>query len=466
MNGRGGGGGGGGPRSGGPRGGEQRGGGQRGPRAPGSALRASATRVVNAVVTQGRSLDDALAHAVARHPITARDHALLAAIVYGVVRHYRRLGWQAERMLERPLRDAPLIEVLLRVGLYQLLDLRVPDHAAIAATTGAAPMLDAEWAGSLVNALLRRTQRERDALAEPEAPAIRHSCPDWLLARLEADWGEARAEQMIATANVQAPMTLRVNRRRMDPAAYRARLARAGMAADAVAGAPDAVVLGAPSAVDDLPGFARGSVSVQDASAQLAADLLDVASGQRVLDACAAPGGKAAHLLERCPDAALTALDVDRERLQQVDATLRRIGLRARLVAADACDTGRWWDGAAFDRILIDAPCSGTGVIRRHPDIKWLRRETDIAALATRQRALLDALWPLLAPGGRLVFATCSVLREEGADVVDAFVADQGDAVPATPDLPVGERDGPGWRIAPGGEWDGFFYALLERAHG
>lgn len=434
--------------------------GPRAARAPGALLRATAARVLHAVTGQGKSLDEALAFAERRSHLDARDRSLLAAIVYGTLRHWRRLGVQAEGLMTRPLRDAPMVDALLRAGIFQMLELRIPDHAVVAATAGAAPLIDAEWAAPLINALLRRAQREPEAMALPEDAAVLHSWPDWLAQRLRADWGDA-ADAMLATANAQAPMTLRVNRRRMSAADYRARLARGGQQARPLEGVPEALVMETPCEVDTLPGFARGSVSVQDASAQLAAGLLDVHPGQRVLDACSAPGGKAAHILERCPDAELVALDSDRRRIRTVDATLQRIGLKAALASADAADTARWWDGRPFDRILIDAPCSGTGVARRHPDIKWLRRESDIAALAATQRRLLEALWPLLAPGGRLVFATCSLLRAEGVDVVSAF-SDQHAVADGTPELPVGTRESMGWRIPAGGDWDGFYYAVLR----
>lgn len=430
--------------------------------APGAPVRAAAAHVIQAVMQHGRSLDDALAFATSRNRFDARDHALLSAMVYGVLRHYRRLGWQLEQMMDRPLRDAPLVDALLRVGLYQMHDMRIPDHAVVSATTSAASLLQAEWAGSLVNALLRRSQREPERLEPPEDPAIRHSWPNWLADALRHDWGEA-ADAILAEGSAQAPMTLRVNRRRMSADDYRARLSRMGREARTLPEAPEALVLEQAGEVDALPGFARGSVSVQDASAQLAAPLLDVQPGQRVLDACSAPGGKAAHLLERCPKAQLTALDSDRARLQRVDETLRRVGVQATLVAADATDTARWWDGAPFDRILIDAPCSGTGVIRRHPDIKWLRRVGDVRALAKTQQQLLETLWPLLAPGGRMVFATCSILRAEGRDVVAHFLERHPEAESPSCDLPVGAADGAGWRIAPGGDWDGFYYAVLSR---
>lgn len=431
--------------------------------APGAPVRAAAAHVIQAVINHGRSLDDALAFATSRNRFDSRDHALLSAMVYGVLRHYRRLGWQLEQMMDRPLRDAPLVEALLRVGLYQMHDMRIPDHAVVSATTAAATLLHAEWAGSLVNALLRRSQREPERLEPPDDMAILHSWPNWMVETIRRDWGE-QAETVLAEGSAQAPMTLRVNRRRMTAADYIARLSQGGRVARPLAEAPDAVVLETAGEVDALPGFARGSVSVQDASAQLAVQLLDVQPEHRVLDACSAPGGKAAHILESCPKAQLTALDSDRSRLQSVAETLRRVGAQASLIAADAADTKRWWDEKPFDRILIDAPCSGTGVVRRHPDIKWLRRVSDVRTLSKTQEQLLNALWPLLAPGGRLVFATCSILRSEGREVVDHFLQRHPEARALPCDLPVGTADGAGWRIAPGGDWDGFYYAVLSRS--
>jgi len=430
--------------------------------APGAPVRAAAAHVIQAVIHHGRSLDDALAFAASRNRFDTRDHALLSAMVYGVLRNYRRLGWQLEQMMERPLRDAPLVDALLRVGLYQMHDMRTPDHAVVAATTAAATLLQAEWAGALVNALLRRSQREPERLEPPEDAAIRYSWPNWMVETVRRDWGE-QADEILAAGSAQAPMTLRVNRRRMTAADYVARLSQNGRGARQLSGAPDAVVLETPCEVDELPGFTRGSVSVQDASAQLATHLLAAEPHQRVLDACSAPGGKAAHILETCPKAHVTALDNDRSRLQRVDETLRRVGLQASLVAADAIDTKRWWDGTPFDRILIDAPCSGTGVVRRHPDIKWLRRVSDVRALARIQQQLLETLWPLLAPGGRLVFATCSILRSEGHEVVNHFLQRHPQAQVQPCDLPVGTPDDAGWRIPPGGDWDGFYYAVLQR---
>lgn len=425
----------------------------------GAATRAAAARAV-AGVLQGQSLDAVLP--AAQTGLAAADQSLAAALAYGVIRDYRRLATIADGLLRRPPPRSVL--ALILVGFHQLTAMRIPPHAAVHATVAATGPLKKPQHRGLVNAVLRRFQREsRERIAAlPDAPGVQHSHPDWLVARLREDWPDNWPALLVAN-NQPAPMTLRVNTRRAPRDAYRDRLHAAGMVAHPHLHAAEALALDAPVGVTSLPGFADGDVSVQDAAAQLAAALLAIEPGMRVLDACSAPGGKAAHCLELV-DCELVALDSDPNRLERVAETLGRLGLRdgATLQAADAMVVDDWWDGRPFDRILIDAPCTGTGVIRRHPDIKWLRRQTDPAALAVRQRALLDALWPLLAPGGRLVYATCSVLAVEGAEAVAGFCGDQ----PAARPLPIaedwGETAGAGRRIAPGeADMDGFFYAVI-----
>jgi 16S rRNA (cytosine967-C5)-methyltransferase len=431
--------------------------------AEGAAPRAAAARAV-AAVARGHSLDAALA--AERPALAAPDRALAAALVYGVLRERRLLQALAGGLWRRP--PKPLLAALILVGLYQLRSMRVPAHAAVHATVAAADLLQQPRARSLVNALLRRYQREADALeaALDDSPAVRESHPDWLVERLGRDW-PGRWRELLAAGNRPAPMTLRVNRRRTDAATYRETLAAAGHAARPHPFAPDALVLEAPCPVEELPGFADGAVSVQDAAAQLAAPLLDPQPGQRILDACAAPGGKAAHCLELVDcgaDCELLALDIDAGRVKAVDATFARLNLAGQTRCANATTPDAWWDGRPFDRILVDAPCTGTGVIRRHPDIKWLRRETDVAALAERQRALLDALWPLLAPGGALLYATCSLLRAEGADVAAGFLADTAGAAEDPIDAEWGEPEAVGRRIFTGeADMDGFYYARLHK---
>ncbi|GAC1629368.1 MAG: 16S rRNA (cytosine(967)-C(5))-methyltransferase RsmB [Nevskia sp.] len=425
-------------------------------------VRAAAARAVAAVMT-GSNLDDALAAVSA--PLSAADLSLLKAIAYGVVREYSVLTWLAGQMLQKPLRDEPLVEALLACGLYQLRSMRVPAHAAVAETVAAAELLGKPWAKGLSNALLRRFQREQAELEPrlPPDPALRQSYPEWLVQQLKRDW-PASWRSVLAAGNTQGPLSLRVNRQRGTRAAFLAALDAAGMAYRVPAMAPDAVVLAEAVPVERIPGFAEGRVSVQDLSAQLAAQLLDVQPGLRVLDACAAPGGKTAHILEAGHEGLdVIAIDTAPARLARMRETLGRLGLDAMLLQADAGEPASWWKGKKFDRILIDAPCSGTGVIRRHPDIKWLRRESDIAAMSAQQGRLLRALWPLLKPQGVLVYATCSILKAEGEDVARWFMAQHKDAVeqviePA-PDADWGEDCGLGRRIEPGEDFDGFYYA-------
>ncbi|HEX5421303.1 MAG TPA: 16S rRNA (cytosine(967)-C(5))-methyltransferase RsmB, partial [Gammaproteobacteria bacterium] len=352
------------------------------------------------------------------------------------------------------------LAALLRVGLLQIERLRIPDHAAVAATVAAAPLLGLSRAKGLVNAVLRRFLREREALAAllPEAPAALYSHPQWLIDLLERDWPEDW-RRLLEAGNAQPPMWLRVNLARTTRDAYRERLAAAGLEASCSDRAPGALLLAEPCPTASLPGYAEGFVSVQDAAPQLAAALLDLAPGQRVLDACAAPGGKTAHILESCPGVAeLWALDRDPARLVNLRDNLDRLGLDARLMPADAAEPALWWDGRLFDRILLDAPCSALGVIRRHPDIKLLRTPDDIERAAVRQAALLAALWPLLAPGGRFVYATCTLARRENREQIEAFLAAHNDA--QAPEAPAALH----LEIASGeANMDGFYYACMDK---
>lgn len=425
--------------------------------AAGAGVRALAARVVSEVIDRGRSMDTALASVPAAWPDA--DRGLVNAIAYGVIRDYRRLDAMLAPRLKRV--PQPLLKALLLVGLYQLESMRVPAHAAVHATVAATRELQLGRARGLVNAVLRG--HVRDGAPElSSAPGIRYSHPDWLVDAIAADWPE-RATDVLAGNNIQAPMHLRVNHRVTDREAYLATLAEAGIDARAMPENDVGITLAEPVSARALPGFAAGRVSIQDGAAQLAAALVDAGDGERVLDACAAPGNKSAHLLERA-DIDLLALDIDAERVATLEQTLQRLQLSARMRAADALDTRDWWDGVPFDHILLDALCSGTGVIRRHPDIKWLRRADDIAAATRRQAALLRALWPTLAPGGRLVYATCSVLQAEGMDVVSDFLGEYPDAREQVIAADWGEPVAVGRRIAPGQHgFDGFYYAVMTR---
>ncbi|HLF12714.1 MAG TPA: 16S rRNA (cytosine(967)-C(5))-methyltransferase RsmB [Gammaproteobacteria bacterium] len=427
----------------------------------GAEVRATAATVLARVLRDGMAAEDALARASTS---ATRDAALLAALVFGALRWHHRLQWQAEQLLNRPLKVKQTeLAALLRIGLLQLQYLRIPDHAAVSATVDAAALLGLRDAGGLVNAVLRRFQRER---AELEARVIgdRQACfshPQWLIELIEQDWPNDW-RRILEQNNVPPPMWLRVNLRRVTRADYLARLAAAGVTATASPQAEAAVLLAEPQPVDSLPGFAEGHVSVQDAAAQLAVGFLAAQPGDRVLDACAAPGGKTGHILEACESLQeLWALDRDPERLEKVADNLTRLGLTAAVVRGDATHPEEWWDGQPFDRILLDAPCTATGVIRRHPDIKVLRRPEDIQRVTGLQARLLKALWGLLAPGGRLVYATCSVLKQENDEQVLRFLGNTPDAELAGS---AAVSLGAGFQTLPGeANMDGFYYACLDK---
>lgn len=430
-------------------------------RPAGTETRVAAARVLDGVLHRGRSLRVELAAALPRLD-DPRDRALVEAICFAALRNRGRYDDALAAWMPRPLpaRERPL-RALLHAGFAQLDPLQLPAHAALAATVEAARALGRPRQAGLVNALLRRAQRDGLPPADPAA-----AWPAWLLARLHADW--PRDIDAILSASAQpGPMWLRVNRRQGSREAYLERLREAGIDAAVQDGLPDAVRLDRPLPVASLPGFGDGAVSVQDGSAQLVADALAPAPGARVLDACAAPGGKTAHLLERDPQLRMLALDIDPGRLQRIGQGLARLGLAAQatLKAADAARPDTWWDGEPFDAILLDAPCSATGVVRRQPDVLIHRRERDIAGLAALQAALLDALWPTLARGGTLVYATCSILRQEGAGQVEAFLARTPGAASQALDDRFGRADGPGRQRLPGERgMDGFFVARLRRS--
>jgi 16S rRNA (cytosine967-C5)-methyltransferase len=429
-------------------------------------VRAQAARAVHAVRVEGRSLTFALADAA--EGVAMRDQALLQELCYGTLRLLPRLDMLIAILLTRPLRRADrILQALMAVGLYQLVNTRIPSHAAVAATVAATRTLGHPRAAGLVNATLRRFQREQHELLErvgtdPGDPAL---FPAWLIERLEAAWPD-QWQNIVAVSNQRPPMTLRVNRLKADPDDYAARLAAAGIGARALSQSPVALMLDEPVPAQRLPGFAEGLVSVQDASAQQAARLLAPQPGETVLDACAAPGNKTAHLLEHAgPELQVTAVDLDAARLAALRDNVQRLGLEARVFAADARDAASDWPGAPYDRILLDAPCSATGVIRRHPDIKYLRRDSDIATLIDTQDALLASLWSVLRPGGRLLYATCSVLPDENQRRIDAFLAVHGDARVLPLDLPGAVHCNPGAQLLPASNGgDGFYFALLERA--
>ncbi|TBR36510.1 MULTISPECIES: 16S rRNA (cytosine(967)-C(5))-methyltransferase RsmB [Dyella] len=425
--------------------------------------RALAAQALAEVALRGASSRDAMERYAPRLP-DSRDRALLMALVSDGARWWLRFDAAVDRLLEKPLRQKePAIHALLVLGLVQLEILELPDYAAVAATVQAARALQRPRLAGLVNAVLRRWQRERtEHLAALDAkPQTRHAHPAWLAKAIARDWPE-QADAVMTANNIEPPLMLRANRRRTTREALLATWAAAGIEAGPHPWLADGIVLPHSTDVTRMPGFAEGLFAVQDGAAQAAADLADVRDGQRVLDACAAPGGKACHLLERA-DIDLTAVEFDAGRAQRIQQNLDRLGLKARLIVGDASQP-TWWDGKPFARILMDAPCSATGVLRRRPDVRLHRRETDIPAMVAQQSAILAGLWPLLAQGGKLVYVTCSLLRAENEAVVRAFADKHADAHAIAFSLPDGHLAQPGWQILPGdGDLDGMYYAVLEK---
>ncbi|KVV01589.1 MULTISPECIES: 16S rRNA (cytosine(967)-C(5))-methyltransferase RsmB [Pseudomonas] len=425
--------------------------------------RLAAAKALTAVLNGKASLNSSLPLQLDK--VEARDRGLTQDLAFGTARWQPRLSALANKLLQKPFKAADAdVEALLLVGLYQLLYTRIPAHAAIGETVGCADKLKKPWAKALLNAVLRNAQRESETLLTEleHDPVVRTAHPRWLQKSLKAFWPE-QWEAICAANNAHPPMILRVNRRHHSRDAYLQLLIEADIEAQPCTFSQDGIVLAEACDVRNLPGFAEGWISVQDEAAQLAADLLDLAPGQRVLDACCAPGGKTCHILEVEPKlAGVVAVDLEAKRLVRVRENLERLGLSAELIAADGRDTATWWDGKPFQRILLDAPCSATGVIRRHPDIKLTRQPDDIAALATLQGELLDAMWPTLDVGGILLYATCSTLPTENTEVIEAFLA----RTPGARELDIAGQFGlkqPHGRqlLAQQGGHDGFYYAKL-----
>ena len=424
--------------------------------------RALAARVVHDVVGARRFLDVALAERLATLPASTPT-ALIQELAYGTLRWYHQLRGVGELYLSKPLKPKDGdIHALLLIGIYQLQHLRVAAHAAVSETVRAAEMLGKPWAKGLLNACLRGVLREpeRVAVAVAGSDEFRYSHPRWLIERLQQTYPD-RWQTILTANNERPPMTLRVNRRVTTATDYLALLHDAGIAATPMPALDSAIVLTEPMPVTSLPRFADGWVSVQDAAAQWAAYLLDPAPGSRVLDACIAPGGKAAHLLERQPTIELVGIDIDGARLRRVRDNFTRLRLTAEVIEGDASTPDVWWDGRPFDAILVDAPCSATGVLRRHPDIKVRRHPDDLAALTATQARILRGVWPCLRPGGKLLYATCSILPTENQLQMEAFVALHPTA--KLDPVKAGAASN-GWQILPGDDaMDGFYYAGVHK---
>lgn len=428
--------------------------------AHGSASRAAAAQVLFEVLQNGRSLSQVIPSFTS--DLDGRDRALTQQLCYGVLRFLPSLNFVLKPLLQKPFkRQQAVLNELLLVGAYQLLYLRTADHGAVSATVDASKLLGQQRVSGVINGVLRNLQRQRESVLAQLAQhaELEHNHPRWLADIIQQAYPE-QAGQIFTANNQQPPLWLRINTQQHDPDHYRKLLQQAGVEFIEQSPLSSAIQLTQATDVTRLPGFAEGAVSVQDIAAQHAAWLLDAQANERILDCCAAPGGKTAHILERQPTAQVVALDSDATRLQRINENLTRLQLHAEVIHADATATANWWDGQLFDRILLDAPCSATGVIRRHPDIKWLRRASDIAELVTTQATILDALWPTLKIGGRLLYATCSILPAENSEQIKGFIARHRDAIQLAT-APNGSVD---WQWLPGdANGDGFYYAILEK---
>jgi 16S rRNA (cytosine967-C5)-methyltransferase len=416
----------------------------------------AASQIVQQVMVDGRNLNQVLDESLRKKSVwTPAQRAALQDLSYGTLRYFGQLEGLLSLLLHNPLSDER-IRYLLLVALYQLQYSKAAQHAVVDHAVKSAQMQHVKVSG-LVNAILRNFLRNQTQLLQQVVQRVeaKHNHPNWWIAELKTQYGAASIA-ILAAGNQHPPMTLRVNQRRGSTGDYLAKLTEQQIAATIIA--PDAIQLEKPVGVDKLPGFFDGLVSVQDAGAQIAATLLDVHDGMRVLDACAAPGGKTAHILERAT-VDLLAVDKDEKRLQRVAENLQRLGLSASLKVGDAAQPDDWWDGKLIDRILADVPCSASGVVRRHPDIKWLRRRTDLAGFAAQQLDMLQALWRVLAQDGKLLYATCSVFQQENEHVIAAFLDQQKDAQR----LPISLPDNSSGQLLPNDQHDGFFYALLQK---
>jgi 16S rRNA (cytosine967-C5)-methyltransferase len=431
-------------------------------------LRLWAARAASVVIDGGRSSNDAISGVLLTNSASGRDQALVKEMALGVIRWYWTLEEILQRLLKTRIRNKDRdIFFLLMIGVYQLKFMRIPAHAAVDATVQACEPAGKPWAKSLVNGVLRNYARHSaDIDRQLTSDAARFSHPDWIRARVVTAWPQAW-KKILDANNAHPPMCLRVNLGRIERNEYLGQLQKAGIGAGIDPHAATGLIVDKPVAVESLPGFYQGWASVQDTAAQLVVPALDLQPGHRVLDACAAPGSKTAHMLESEPELSeVIAVDIDRERVKRLRQTLERLQLTAQCIVADVAQVDTWWDGVPFDRVLIDAPCSGSGVIRRHPDIKHNRQPADVDALCKIQARLLQSLWPLVASGGRLMYVTCSVFPEENQNQICAFLDRHPETIVESLPIQVGIDCAVGRQTLPGvHDMDGFFFSMLRRGN-
>jgi len=429
-------------------------------------IRALAAKCCYSVIDQGRSLSDELPKQ--QDKAALKDKGLLQEICYGVLRYLPELEHDVRALMQKPLTGKQRVfHFLLLVGVYQIKYMRIPDHAAVSETVAATGALKNRQMKALVNGVLRNFVRASENTTphkqETLPASIQYNHPGWFIKKIQKAY-PIKWQQILEANQQKPPMWLRVNQQHHTSTEYQNLLTTAGIDVNTMDPLSHAIELTRPTDVTKLPGFEQGWISVQDGAAQEAARLLNCQHGDIVLDCCAAPGGKTCHILEQTSDiASMTAIDVEAGRLVRVEENLARLGLKAKVIAADAANSKTWWDGQQFDRILLDAPCSGTGVIRRHPDIKWLRKASDIDVLVTLQQQILKETWSLLKPGGTLLYATCSILPQENSEQIHNFIENNTDAELVNIDgNDTSEKNIVGWQLLPGeNNMDGFYYAKL-----
>ena len=455
---------------------------------PSSKSKPSSTKAVSArlqalwwlvaVSKDGRSVNDLLANRD-DYLVSSAEVAFAKQLLFGSLRYFHQMKAILDQLLNKPLKqkDSDIFAILV-LGVYQLRYLSVPDHAALSQSVELTRKVNKSWASGFVNGVLRNYQRQIKEIDEKlaQAKTYRYSHPNWIINQLESDW-PAHAASILDANNQRAPMTLRVNQQKISIDNYQQKLEQEGLSSTTHALATDALILDAPCDVSKLPGFDTGLVTLQDAAAQLTVDLMDLQDGQRVLDGCASPGGKTTHILQRTKDVHLTSVEMSKHRMAKIEQTLQRLGMHSNLYCSDILDLNNWWDGELFDRILIDVPCSASGVIRRNPDIKIHRKKPDLTKLVSLQADILKTCWELLKPGGRLVYATCSIFKAENEQQIQEFIAQQPAEIVLFPAAIHSALSGTqmtrsdpansfsvGYQIFPGDEnMDGFYLCGLEK---